>query len=93
MFKRFEFILIATILIIIAIVVGMQLIKGPLLIGVIAIAMPFLVAPLYRKCLHYRKKLQKYSFWNSYWYDMKCKLTVIPFILLGAAFAVWVNKL
>jgi len=91
MFKYFDLILVATILIVITIVISMKLIQGPILIAMVALVMPFLVIPLYRKCTSSRKKLQKYTFWSSYWYDIKCKLLVIPFILFGALFVTWIK--
>lgn len=91
MSEKLNLIIWTIVLMLIAIIIAMQLIEAELLLIIVALIMPFAVMPIYKKCLHKRMKLYKRTFWNTYWYDMKCKLIVIPFILAGAGAYVWIT--
>ena len=90
MSEKLNLIIWTIVLMLITIVITMQLIEAEFLLIILALIMPFAVMPIYKKCLNRRMKSYKHTFWNSYWYDMKCKLVVIPFILAGAGAYVWV---
>jgi len=80
------------VLVVIVVITGTQLIGEDVYLVILAFLTPFIISPIYKKCIKKRSKPLRYSFWNHYWYDMKCKLTVIPVILLLSGCYVWLIK-
>jgi len=91
MFKKLDLLLLTIILSLIAFIVSIELIKSPIIIIIGVIVISFMTIPIYNKCISSRKKFYKKSFWGNYWYDMKCKLVVIPFALIAMGLVVWIT--
>lgn len=86
-----DLIIITVILIFVTLLLLYQMAFMPVKTIVLVILFSLMAIPLYNKCQCLRKKPIQRTFWRSYWYDMQCKLVMIPYGIGLAGFIVWIS--